>query len=420
MFLHSDANAFYCSVEQVFRPDLTGKPVIVATNNDGAIAALNCEAKALGLKRGQPIFEVRDLIEQRNVTVFSSNYTLYADFSTRFHSIVGACVPRHEVYSVDEIFASLHGMTHLIDYQDFGRELRQSVLQQTSLTCGVGIAPTKTLCKCATAAAKKYRKTQGVVVLDDPQRRDRLLALMDVSDVWGIGKRLASRLQAVGINTALDLANADTRFIRRYLGVTVERTVRELRGEPCFALDDNPPSRQQIVVSRSFGEQIIHFEDMRQAICAFTSRAGEKLRRNKSYAGAITVFIQNSRHNPHSAYFSALRTLPLPATQDTRDLINTARKALDLIWTPGIQYTKAGVMLSDIGDGREQLDLFSENKPGKNSKALMQLMDAVNEKQRGLLFLAGEGIQRRYKMKQQWLSPCYTTQWKDLPVAWLK
>ncbi|EIY8279508.1 translesion error-prone DNA polymerase V subunit UmuC [Salmonella enterica] len=420
MYLHSDVNAFYCSVEQVFRPDLAGMPVIVATNNDGAIAALNAEAKKCGLKRGQPLFEARPLIERHRVHVFSSNYTLYADFSSRFHTLLGEHLARSECYSVDELFGSLHGMGHLIDYQAFGLELRQQVYQQTSLTCGIGIAPTKTLCKCATWAAKKYRKTQGVVVLDDPQRRDRLLALMDVSEVWGIGKRLASRLESFGIKTALELAQADTRFIRQQMGVVVERTVRELRGEPCFALDDNPPSRQQIVVSRSFGEKLTEMEDMQQAICAFSCRAGEKLRRNRTYASAVTVFIQNSRHQKDTPYFSAIRTIPIPATQDSRDLVNAARQALQLIWKPGILYAKAGIMLSELGDGREQLDLFSENAPGRHSEVLMQLMDSLNQKQRGIMFLAGEGRQRRYKMKQQWLSPRYTTQWRDLPVAWLK
>ncbi|EHK7649107.1 translesion error-prone DNA polymerase V subunit UmuC [Escherichia coli] len=420
MYLHSDVNAFYCSVEQVFRPDLAGEPVIVATNNDGAIAALNRAAKALGLKRGQPLFEVLPQIHRHKVHLFSSNYTLYAEFSSRFHSIVGENIPRSETYSIDEIFGSLAGFSPQFDYETFGRELRQKVYQQTALTCGIGIAPTKTLAKAATAAAKKYTKTQGVVVLEDPQRRDRLLALMDVSDVWGIGNRLAARLNAVGIKTALELAKADIRFIRRLMGVVVERTVRELRGEPCFALDDNPPSRQQIVVSRSFGERLTRMEDMQQAICAFSCRAGEKLRRNRAYASSITVFMQSSRHQRHMPYFSALRTIPLPATQDSRELVCAARQALQLIWKPGIQYAKAGVMLGDLGDGREQLDLFCHHTPGKNSQALMQLMDALNQKQRGTLFLAGEGIQRRYKMKQQWLSPCYTTQWKDLPVAWLK
>lgn len=420
MYLHSDVNAFYCAVEQVFRPDLAGRPVIVATNNDGAIAALNKEAKKCGLKRGQPLFEARSLITRHNVQVFSSNYTLYADFSSRFHTVVGSLVPRHEVYSVDELFCSLDGMASLIDYQEFGRMLRQQVYQQTSLVCGIGVAPSKTLAKCATHMAKKYKKTEGVVVLDDPQRRDRVLELMEVAEVWGIGKRLASRLQYIGIKTALDLAQADTRLIRRMMGVMVERTVRELRGEPCFALDDNPPSRQQIVVSRSFGERITTIEDMQQAVCAFSCRAGEKLRRNKTFASAITVFIQNSRHQPYTPYFSAIKTIPLPATQDSRDLINAARTGLMQIWKPGIKYAKAGVLLSELGDGREQLDLFSSNLPGKNSQALMQVMDKLNQKERGTLFMAGEGIQGRYKMKQQWLSPRYTTQWQDLPVAWLK
>lgn len=420
MFLHSDANAFYVSCQTAMEPSLIGKPVIVTTNNDGAIAALNTEAKSLGLKRGQPLFEIQQVIRDNQVRVFSSNFVLYGDFSARFHTTIGESVPRHEIYSCDEVFASLHGMDKLVSFEDFGRELREKVYRHTSLKCGIGIAETKTLCKAATWAAKKYPQTKGVVVISDPARRDRLLALIPVREVWGIGSRLAKRLNEMGIVTALELARMDTRLVRKLMGVVVERTVRELRGEACFGLDTNPPSRKQIIVSRSFGQRTTDLEDVRQAICSFICQAAEKLRRDRSFAGAVTVFIQNSRHSQAEPYFSAVALEPLPVTQDSRDLIQAAQTALLRIWKPGVHYAKAGVMLSEIGDGREQLDLFSNKQPGRNSKALMQIIDKLNLAERGTIFMAGEGVHRKYKGKQQWLSPCYTTRWKDIPVAWLK
>jgi DNA polymerase V len=420
MYLHSDVNAFYVSCQTAMEPALVGRPVIVATNNDGAIAALNAEAKALGLKRGQPLFEIQSLLRKHAVKVFSSNFILYSDFSARFYTTIGQRVPFCSAYSCDELFASLTGMEGLINYEDFGRDLRNTVYRHTSLKCGIGIASTKTLCKAATWAAKKYPKTQGVVVLDDPDRRDRLLALIEVREVWGIGSKLAKRLNEMGIRTAYELSQMDTRLVRRLMGVVVERTVRELRGEPCFALDDNPPSRKQIIVSRSFGNRTTELEDMRQAICAFSCRAAEKLRRDRTYASAITVFIQNSRHSNTEPYFSAVALEPLHATQDSREIIQAARTALQRIWKQGIRYAKAGVMLSEISDGREQLDLFSSNQPRRNSRELMQVIDRLNQSQHGTIFMAGEGIHGKYKGKQQWLSPCYTTRWADLPVAWLK
>lgn len=420
MFLHSDANAFYVSCQTAMEPGLIGKPVIVTTNNDGAIAALNAEAKSLGLKRGQPLFEIQKLIRENRIKVFSSNFVLYGDFSARFHTTIGESVPRHEIYSCDEVFASLHGMNKIIDYQEFGQKLKAKVFRHTSLVCGIGIAPTKTLCKAATWAAKKYPQTHGVVVLDDPARRDRLLNLLPVSDVWGIGKKLAKRLNEISILTALELSRADTRLIRGLMGVVGERTVRELRGESCFGLDSNPPSRKQIIVSRSFGQRITEITDLEQAVCAFTCRAAERLRRDNTFAGALTVFIQNSRYANNEPYFSAVALEHISSTQDSRDLIKASQKALHRIWRPGINYAKAGVMLGDISDGRHQLDLFSSTTQHKNSHELMQLIDKLNVAKRGTIFMAGEGVHGRYQGKQQWLSPCYTTRWKDIPVAWIK
>lgn len=421
MFLHSDVNAFYVSAELAFRPDLAGRPVVVGTNNDGCIAALNREAKAVGLKRGEPLFKIRDALRRHGVVVFSSNYTLYDAFSRRFHTIIGEYCPNLECYSIDEVFGSLDGMEKLVDYQAYGELIRNTVIRHTTMKCGVGIAPTKTLCKVATHAAKTWPKTGGVVVLTDPARRNKLLSLLDVSETWGVGRQISARLRAMGINTMLDLARADTRMIRKNFNVMLERTVRELRGERCFELEENPPTKQQIVVSRSFGTRLTALQEVQQAVCFFSTSAAEKLRREGQYCQRMTVFIQTSRHDPHRAYYArGASHVFTTATRDTRDLVAAAQRALASVWREGYQYAKAGVILDDFCGSQQQLNLFDEAPPRAGSEALMALMDKLNSHQRGTLFLAGQGMDPAYQMKREMLSPRYLTRWDELPVARMK
>lgn len=235
MFALCDVNAFYASCETVFRPDLWGKPVVVLSNNDGCVIARNAEAKALGVKMGDPWFKQKDLFRRCGVVCFSSNYELYADMSNRVMSTLEELSPRVEIYSIDEAFCDLTGVRNCRDLTDFGREIRATVLQRTHLTVGVGIAQTKTLAKLANHAAKKWqRQTGGVVDLSNLERQRKLMSALPVDDVWGIGRRISKKLDAMGIKTVLDLADTDIRFIRKHFNVMLERTVRELRGEPCF------------------------------------------------------------------------------------------------------------------------------------------------------------------------------------------
>lgn len=235
MFALCDVNAFYASCETVFRPDLWGKPVVVLSNNDGCVIARNAEAKALGVKMGDPWFKQKDLFRRCGVVCFSSNYELYADMSNRVMSTLEELSPRVEIYSIDEAFCDLTGVRNCRDLTDFGREIRATVLQRTHLTVGVGIAQTKTLAKLANHAAKKWqRQTGGVVDLSNLERQRKLMSALPVDDVWGIGRRISKKLDAMGIKTVLDLADTDIRFIRKHFNVVLERTVRELRGEPCF------------------------------------------------------------------------------------------------------------------------------------------------------------------------------------------
>lgn len=421
MFLHSDVNAFYVSAELAFRPDLHGRPVVVATNNDGCIAALNREAKNVGLKRGDPLFKIRDTIRRYGVVVFSSNYTLYDAFSKRFHTIVGEYVPNLEAYSIDEVFGSLDGMEKLVDFQTFGEEIRRTVIQHTTMKCGIGIAETKTLCKVATHAAKTWPKTGGVVVLTDPKRRDKLLSLLDVSETWGVGRKIGARLQLMNIRTMLDLARADTTMIRKNFNVMLERTVRELRGERCFELEENPPTKQQLVVSRSFGKRLTSLDEVSNAVCFFATSAGEKLRREKQYCRNITVFIQTSKHDPRRPYYSHGASHSFTtATQDTRDLIDAAVRGLRAIWRDGYEYAKAGVMLGEFCGSEQQLNLFDEAPPRPGSEKLMAVMDKLNSYQRGTLFIAGQGVNPAYQMKREMLSPRYLTRWEGLPIVKMK
>ncbi|EAM1510852.1 translesion error-prone DNA polymerase V subunit UmuC, partial [Salmonella enterica] len=248
MFALCDVNSFYASCETVFRPDLRGRPVVVLSNNDGCVIARSTEAKQLGIAMGEPYFKQKERFQQFGVVCFSSNYELYADMSNRVMTTLEEMSPRVEIYSIDEAFCDLTGIRSCRDLTDFGREIRATVLKRTHLTVGVGIAQTKTLAKLANHAAKKWqRQTDGVVDLSNIDRQRRLLALIPVEDVWGVGRRISKKLNALGIKTALELSEQSTWFIRKHFNIVLERTVRELRGEPCLELEEFAPAKQEIV-----------------------------------------------------------------------------------------------------------------------------------------------------------------------------
>ncbi|RRZ95910.1 translesion error-prone DNA polymerase V subunit UmuC [Erwinia sp. 198] len=419
MFALVDVNSFYTSCETVFRPDLRGRPVVVVSNNDGCIISRSTEAKALGIKMGEPYFKIKQDLRRQQVQVFSSNYALYADLSHRVMTLLGELAPASEIYSIDEAFLDLTGVSNCLSLEDFGRDIRQQILKATGLTVGVGIAPSKTLAKLANYAAKKWSKTGGVVDLSDPARQRRLLPLVPVEEVWGIGRRVGKRLQLMGIKNALDLADSSVPTIRKHFSVVMERTVRELRGESCLALEEMAPAKQQIVCSRSFGHRVTDYQDMHQAICAWAERAAEKLRGEKQYCRFISVFIRASPHDDNGTGYNnqASGRLLLPSN-DTRDIIRVATEALDRIWREGERYIKAGVMLSDFySEGVAQLDLFAETQPRANSAALMTAIDKLNHSGKGKVWFAGQGIEKSWSMKREMLSPAWTTRYSDLPTA---
>ncbi|HDS7197393.1 DNA polymerase V subunit UmuC [Klebsiella michiganensis] len=421
MFALADVNSFYASCEKVFRPDLRGKPVVVLSNNDGCVIARSKEAKLLGIKMGVPWFQLKSAQFPEKLHVFSSNYELYASMSNRVMTHLEELAPRVEQYSIDEMFLDIRGIDSCINFEAFGQQLREHVGNGTGLTIGVGMGPTKTLAKSAQWASKEWPQFRSVLALtpDNPRRTAKLLSLQPVEELWGVGNRIAKKLKVMGITTALQLSLTSPTFIRKNFNVVLERTVRELNGEPCISLEEAPPPKQQIVCSRSFGQRITNYEELRQAICQYAERAAERLRGERQYCRHISAFIKTSPFAVNEPYYGNVATEKLNTpTRDTRDIIAAAVKALDRIWIPGHRYAKAGIMLNDFSpNGVSQLNLFDEVQPRPHSDELMKVLDSINHSGLGRVWFAGRGIAPEWQMKREMLSPAYTTRWKELPVA---
>ncbi|AMG98157.1 translesion error-prone DNA polymerase V subunit UmuC [Serratia liquefaciens] len=419
MYALADVNSFYASCETLWRPDLRGRPVVVLSNNDGCVVARSKEAKQLGIKMGEPYFQIKRNFERAGGIAFSSNYELYADMSMRVMSVLEEMAPRVEIYSIDESFLDLTGVRNCIDLETFGSKVRAKVLRDTGLTVGVGIAQTKTLAKLANYAAKKWLQTGGVVDLSNHERQRKLMALVPTAEVWGIGRRISKKLQLMGVETALQLADASTTMIRKNFSVVIERTVRELRGEPCLSLEEFAPTKQQIICSRSFGDRITEYDAMHQAICMYATRAAEKLREERQYCRYINAWVKTSPFSINEEYYGNTASIKLiTPTQDTRDIIAAAIRCLDAIWQSGHRYQKAGVMLQDFySQGIAQLNLFDEFQPRPNSERLMTVLDHINKSGRAKVWFAGQGNHQAWSMKRELLSPAYTTRVSDLPRA---
>ncbi|GAB3483455.1 translesion error-prone DNA polymerase V subunit UmuC [Marinomonas epiphytica] len=419
VFALVDCNNFYASCEKLFRPDLKHKPVVVLSNNDGCVIARSQEVKALGLKMGAPLFSIREQIRRHHITCFSSNYALYADMSNRVMNLLEQEAPNVEIYSIDEAFLELTGVESLKDYESFARNMKQKIDSWTGITVGVGIAPTKTLAKLANHAAKTYPATKGVVDLLATHRQRKLMSLVDVKEVWGVGRRLSEKLRTMGIHTALDLADSDPRELKRQFSIVLERTIHELNGTSCLELENIPTTKKQIICSRSFGHRITLKSELGEAIAEYVSRAAEKLREEKQLAKVIQVFIRTGGFNPNEpAYNKALSIELTYPTNDTRTLLAAANSLFEKIFQPGFRYAKAGVMLSDFyASNRLQEDLFHNTPPSGASK-LMQVIDTINQSGLGNVFFAAQGVTPQWSMKREYLSPAYTTKWKDIPSVW--
>ncbi len=409
-----DANSFYCSCERIFRPELRQRPVVVLSNSDGAIVARTNEAKALGIKMGEPYFKIREFLEQNGVVVFSSNYTLYGELSHRMSMAIASLTFAQEQYSIDECFVRLDGMPEPI--VEVGRAIQARVLQWTALPVGVGIGHTKTLAKAAQHASKVWReRTGGVVDLRKPEAVEWLLRRMPVEDVWGIGGRMRDNLARDGITTAWQLSQADARAMGRKYSIVVERTIRELQGESCMDLEQVVSPKQSICSSKMFGQRVHTQEGLRQALASYLHRATEKLRKQRSLCGALRIGIQTSFHGDGPKYANATTCIPDYPTDDVRQLTKHALRALESIYRPGFAYSKAEVLLMDLRKrGEYSEDLFSPSQPPRTD-ALMSVMDRVNRRWgHDCLRTAAMPLAPDWGMRRALLSPSYLTDWHQL------
>ena len=413
-----DVNNFYVSCERVFNPKLVGKPVVVLSNNDGCAVARSNEVKALGVGMGAPWFKFKDLAKQHGIIAMSSNYALYADMSNRVMSILRQYSPDQEVYSIDESFLDLTGFQSR-DLIKYGQHMRKRILKWTGLPVCVGIGSTKTLSKLANHCAKKRPVFNSVCNFNTmPQEElDALLSQVDVGEIWGVGRKLAPKLQALGFNTVLDLKRANPERLRQQFSVVMEKTIRELNGTVCIELEDVAPAKKQILSSRSFGHPVSDYNSLAESITLYMSRAAEKLRRQQSFAGSAYVYIRTSPFKPDDPFYSNGMTIPLPCpTDDSRQLVNAVLWGLKQIYKPNFNYAKAGVMLSEIVPAQGvQTDLFSHVQASPTSAALMVAMDSINKKMgKESIKLASEGFKRPWKMRQENKSPSYTCNWNEL------
>lgn len=412
-----DCNNFYASCERVFDPSLRDKPIVVLSNNDGCVVARSNEVKALGVPLGTPVFKIEDMIRRHGIRVFSSNYALYGDLSRRVMQTLALFTPDIEVYSIDEAFLSMEGFERR-DLDAYGREIRAAVLRWTGIPVSIGIAETKTLAKIANRLAKRSQKTGGVLDLTGAAWREKALAVTAVGDVWGVGHRYARFLEKCGVATALDLSRCDDVWVRKHMSVVGLRTVRELRGIPSIAMEQSPPAKQQICVSRSFGRAVTTLDDMEESVASYTARAAVKLRREHSAAASVLVFMMTNRFKDEPQYInSTIIGLPV-ATDCSQELIRYALKGVRSIFRTGYRFKKAGVVFGDIRPACEvQSDLF-DTKDRDGARRLMTALDRINGLMgAGTLRYAAEGFAQPWRTKFEKRSPRYTTRWSELPVV---
>ncbi len=417
MFALVDCNNFYCSCERVFDPSLNGRPVVVLSNNDGCVISRSNEAKALGVEMGVPAFEIEDFLKKNNVAVFSSNYALYGDFSGRVMGTLASFAPATEVYSIDEAFLDLHGFHHF-NLRDHAATIKRVTGRNTGIPVSVGVEPTKTLAKAANHFAKRAPENNGVFVIDAEELRAEALKRLPVGKVWGIGGRYEKLLTGGGVTTAYDFTRLNAAWVKKNMTVTGLRTRQELLGVPCHELEVEPEPNKAVCTARSFGEMQTKFDVIAEAVSAFAARCALKLRRQHTCASVMMVFIHTNQHREDLPQYARNRVITLPvATSSDFELCRHARAALKDIYKPGFHYKKAGVILSGIvPEANVQTSLFDDVDRERQAKAL-QSMDNLNARYgRDKVRVAAQGFARRWKLRQEKLSPCYTTRWEDIII----
>jgi DNA polymerase V len=409
-----DCNSFYVSCERLFNPKIRKKPVVVLSNNDGCIVSRSNEAKALGIKMGEPYFKAKDIIIKNDVQVFSSNYSLYGDLSRRVMRTLKRFNSDIEVYSIDEAFMDL---TNFSDSEvlDVGQEIRETVLQWTGIPTSIGIAKTKTLSKVANHIAKK--KQSGVTSFIGIDNIDPLLERVDINDVWGVGRQLTKFYHKNGIYNAKQLKNKSNTWIKKNSNVLGSRTAMELRGISCIDLEKTKSKRKSCVVSRSFGQRIEKYQELKEAVAGYCLNACEKIRSETLVAKSITVFIRTSPFQSRFGYYSNSKTIDFPiGTNDSIEIVKTALTALESIFKNGYRYQKAGVLLSGLSEATNNKNLFSSEKDEKIN-SLMKSIDNTNYRYgRSTLSLASAGVQKRWNAKRQHYSKIDTSDFYYLPT----
>lgn len=420
MIALADCNNFYVSCERSFNPSLNGQPVVVLSNNDGSIVARSNEIKRLNVGMGQPFFEIEELWKKHGIHVFSSNYVLYGNMSARVMSILNRFVEDVEVYSIDEAFLDLNGYESIYpDLSQFAQTLRQTIMQWTRIPISVGIAPTKTLAKVANWLAKKRPDSTGVVMLADSEAIQEALAQFDVAELWGIGRRYAAFLKKNDIRTALDFSRCHDVWVQKHFTINGLRLVYELRGQVCRYVEPEPAIRKSVCVAPSFGDLYGDRQTLCEALSNYVARASEKLRRQRLAAGSMTVFLHTNRFRATQGHYANSRSLVLPVTTNlVPELVHYAHQALDCIYKPGYAYQKVGVILSDLQpDSHHVPDLF-EGELDPRLLKLLPIVEQLNNKLgRDTVRFAIQGYNHHWKMKQRWLSKCYTTRWQDIIIS---
>lgn len=409
-----DCNNFFASCERAFNPALNGKAIVVLSNNDGCVIARSNEAKTMGIKMGVPLYQIKELIDKKQVYAFSSNYVLYGDMSARVMSILSSFVSDIEIYSIDEAFIDLSGVE---DIKAFSEELVYKITKSTGIPVSLGVAPTKTLAKIANRFAKKYKGYNQVCIIDDEEKRLKALKMTEVRDIWGIGRRLAKKLAYEGVFNAYELTQVPEQIIRKKMTVIGDRTWRELNGFPSIDLENVEPDKKQICTSRSFGEMVRDYDSLAQAISTFAGACARKLREQKSCANSLLVFINTNRFRNDLPQWWQSSFINLPtASSDTSEIIHYALIALKKIYAEGFKYKKAGVIVTEIvPENAVQVDLF-DNKDRRKSTQLMSAIDSINHYyQSKKVRFAIEGFDNeKWSLRRQLLSPNYTTKLSEV------
>jgi len=416
-FALADCNNFYVSCERAFNPALRDMPVVVLSNNDGCVISRSPEAKAIGITMGLPLFKAKELIRKNDVAVFSSNYALYGHMSRRVMDVMTTFPVEREVYSIDEAFLKLPDKPEA-ELFEMCRQMRQRILQWTGIPVSIGIAETKTLAKLANNLVKRSAASEGVVSILDPMECNAALETFPVGDVWGVGRKIRKALEAAGITTAAELRDADTFWMRRQFSIKGLALVLELRGQVCNEINSLQGDRREIIVSRSFGQRLSTYEELAPAFTEFARRGAERLAAAGMSAKTLTTYVVMDRYRPDYQGGSSVELEFDVATGNAENLAHFAREGLREILTPGRDYKKGGIILGKLSPAHViQESLFSEVPEPAARKAIAKAVATINEKHESKVQTAALVDQTGWQQKQEYISPRYTTQWSDLPVA---